>query len=319
MTVLRCPDTVAPETRNVSGGEFSVGRGPGVDWVLPDPGAAAVQAPLRGGVPRRRLAARRHLDQRHVPQPRQRRRSAPATCATCATATGCGSAPTRSRCGWWRRSCPAGRAVGQQPVRRSVRHGSVRARPAAAQSVRRTGPSEPAHRAHVGAVAARFRSAGAGAARDAVPRSDPGGPFAGRCRMRFVRRSPGRPDAAAFGGVIPGDDLLPDDWDKDLLEGIAPPGGDTAASATAVAQQRRRKRRRRRASSHRSNREPRRTAQGRRRRAPAGQPAAERWRAARGLPRGRRPAGCAARRIRRRPCWRWARRSATWSPDCAPC
>ena len=37
MTVLRCPDAVAPETRNVSGGEFSVGRGPGVDWVLPDP------------------------------------------------------------------------------------------------------------------------------------------------------------------------------------------------------------------------------------------------------------------------------------------
>src|ERR1700733_3324028 len=37
MTVLRCPDTVAPETRSVPGGEFSVGRGPGVDWVLPDP------------------------------------------------------------------------------------------------------------------------------------------------------------------------------------------------------------------------------------------------------------------------------------------
>ena len=37
MTVLRCPDAVAPETRNVAGGEFSVGRGPGVDWVLPDP------------------------------------------------------------------------------------------------------------------------------------------------------------------------------------------------------------------------------------------------------------------------------------------
>ena len=28
---------MAPETRNVTGGEFSVGRGPGVDWVLPDP------------------------------------------------------------------------------------------------------------------------------------------------------------------------------------------------------------------------------------------------------------------------------------------
>src|SRR4051794_41030099 len=37
MTVLRCPDAVVPETRSVAGGEFSVGRGPGVDWVLPDP------------------------------------------------------------------------------------------------------------------------------------------------------------------------------------------------------------------------------------------------------------------------------------------
>jgi type VI secretion system protein ImpI len=36
-TVLRCPDAVAPETRSIAGGEFSVGRGPGVDWVLPDP------------------------------------------------------------------------------------------------------------------------------------------------------------------------------------------------------------------------------------------------------------------------------------------
>jgi type VI secretion system protein ImpI/type VI secretion system protein len=37
MTVLRCPDAVAPESRSVAGGEFTVGRGPGVDWVLPDP------------------------------------------------------------------------------------------------------------------------------------------------------------------------------------------------------------------------------------------------------------------------------------------
>jgi predicted component of type VI protein secretion system len=36
MTVLRCPDAVTPETRDVAGGEFTVGRGPGVDWVLPD-------------------------------------------------------------------------------------------------------------------------------------------------------------------------------------------------------------------------------------------------------------------------------------------
>jgi predicted component of type VI protein secretion system len=36
LTVLRCPDTVAPEARTITGGEFSVGRGPGVDWTLPD-------------------------------------------------------------------------------------------------------------------------------------------------------------------------------------------------------------------------------------------------------------------------------------------
>ena len=36
-TVLRCPDAVPPETRSVPGGEFAVGRGPGVEWVLPDP------------------------------------------------------------------------------------------------------------------------------------------------------------------------------------------------------------------------------------------------------------------------------------------
>lgn len=37
LTVLRCPDAVPPESRTVSGGDFAVGRGPGVDWVLPDP------------------------------------------------------------------------------------------------------------------------------------------------------------------------------------------------------------------------------------------------------------------------------------------
>src|ERR1700731_3519163 len=37
MIVLRCPDQVAPEARTVSGGEFHVGRGPDVDWVLHDP------------------------------------------------------------------------------------------------------------------------------------------------------------------------------------------------------------------------------------------------------------------------------------------
>lgn len=37
LAMLRCPDNVAPETRAVAGGEFSIGRGPENDWVLPDP------------------------------------------------------------------------------------------------------------------------------------------------------------------------------------------------------------------------------------------------------------------------------------------
>ena len=37
LTMLRCPDAVPPQTRSVTGGEFSIGRGPDNDWVLPDP------------------------------------------------------------------------------------------------------------------------------------------------------------------------------------------------------------------------------------------------------------------------------------------
>jgi type VI secretion system protein ImpI len=37
LTMLRCPDSVAPETRTLGGGEFSIGRGPENDWVLADP------------------------------------------------------------------------------------------------------------------------------------------------------------------------------------------------------------------------------------------------------------------------------------------
>jgi type VI secretion system FHA domain protein len=37
LTMLRCPDAVAPETRVLKGGECSIGRGSENDWVLPDP------------------------------------------------------------------------------------------------------------------------------------------------------------------------------------------------------------------------------------------------------------------------------------------
>ncbi|WP_270939323.1 FHA domain-containing protein, partial [Falsiroseomonas oryzae] len=37
LSTLRCPDTVAPETRTTGGGEFTIGRAPDNSWVLPDP------------------------------------------------------------------------------------------------------------------------------------------------------------------------------------------------------------------------------------------------------------------------------------------
>ncbi|GAB0115774.1 type VI secretion system-associated FHA domain protein TagH [Acidisoma sp. C75] len=37
LSILRSPDGVAPETRQVMGGEFTIGRDPRNDWVLPDP------------------------------------------------------------------------------------------------------------------------------------------------------------------------------------------------------------------------------------------------------------------------------------------
>ena len=37
LSTLRCPDSVAPETRVTGGGEFSIGRAPDNAWVLADP------------------------------------------------------------------------------------------------------------------------------------------------------------------------------------------------------------------------------------------------------------------------------------------
>ena len=37
LSVLRCPDAVPPETRQVPGGEFSIGRGTDNTWTLADP------------------------------------------------------------------------------------------------------------------------------------------------------------------------------------------------------------------------------------------------------------------------------------------
>lgn len=37
LVMIRCPDNVAPEQRELSGGEFSIGRGPDNEWIIADP------------------------------------------------------------------------------------------------------------------------------------------------------------------------------------------------------------------------------------------------------------------------------------------
>ncbi|GLR65665.1 phosphopeptide-binding protein [Acidocella aquatica] len=37
LSVLRCPDTVPPETKRITGGELRIGRGHDNDWIMPDP------------------------------------------------------------------------------------------------------------------------------------------------------------------------------------------------------------------------------------------------------------------------------------------
>ncbi len=37
LSVLRCPDTVPPETKRITGGELRIGRGADNDWIMPDP------------------------------------------------------------------------------------------------------------------------------------------------------------------------------------------------------------------------------------------------------------------------------------------
>lgn len=37
LAMIRCPDSVAPQRREVRGGEFSIGRGPDNEWVIADP------------------------------------------------------------------------------------------------------------------------------------------------------------------------------------------------------------------------------------------------------------------------------------------
>ena len=315
MTVLRCPDSVAPETRNVSGGEFSVGRGPGVDWVLPDP---------------ERLLSKRHFAVAFRGGSWQLADTS--TNGTFLNREGdpIGAGDVRSlrdgdrlRLGVLRdrgaagRGCgrASGRSVQAQSVRRSVWHGSVRARRgrSAIRSTNRTiracaslRPRRSCRPISIRWRRNRARRRSAVRPRRIIRRS---------CRMHFSLPQPVGQMPLHSGGVIPGDDLLPDDWDKDLLEGIAlarwrppppPPVARTAPPHAPIPRPRHRSTSR---SSHAQPRPP----------PPAPASGRRRCRAARGVPRGRRHAGCAVRRIRPATMLELGGRSGTWSRGCAPC
>ncbi|HEY3846783.1 MAG TPA: type VI secretion system-associated FHA domain protein TagH [Acetobacteraceae bacterium] len=247
-TVLRCPDSVAPETRTVSGGEFTVGRGPGVDWVLPDP---------------ERLLSKRHFAVAYRGGSWQI-----ADTSTNGTTLNRDTAP-----------------IGQAEVR-MLRDGDRLTLGSYEIEVRETEEAMP--HAGMGPGMGPGMGAGMGAgiggmgagfggqppARGASPFADPfamdplapppparhpfdeaphagfGIPTAAQLPSDFDPLAP-EPGEAAFlgptrsdhspvledafrppetighvplhtGGTLPGDDLLPDDWDKDLLEGINP-------------------------------------------------------------------------------------------------
>jgi type VI secretion system FHA domain protein len=221
MTVLRCPDRVAPETRSTAGGELSVGRGPGVDWVLPDP---------------ERLLSKRHFALAYRSGVWQL-----ADTSTNGTFLNRETAPIgagavrnlrdgdRIRLGAYeieirlvedaiaRPGAPAGRSFAdpfamdpfepQRPVRNPFDepdHPGAGITPSTAQLPLDYDPLAP------------------------EPRQVP---FHGPTQadhspiMDDAFRPPQSSGQAPLhtGGVIPGDDLLPDDWDNSLLEGIAAP------------------------------------------------------------------------------------------------
>ncbi|HTI82895.1 MAG TPA: FHA domain-containing protein, partial [Acetobacteraceae bacterium] len=248
MTILRCPDAVVPETRSVSGGEFSVGRGPGVDWVLHDP---------------ERLLSKRHF-------------------AVAFRSGGWQIADTSTNGTFMNRDSDA---IGAGDVR-SLRDGDRLRLGAYEIEVRLT--EDAVGRVGLGGgggmVAGIGAGMGGGAGGGSSPFGDPFGmdPFGPSQRARNPFDEPDRPSLDApqtgaqlphdfdplmgseqeapfrgptqsdhspvmqdafyapaqvgqvplhSGGIIPGDDLLPDDWDKELLEGISPGAGAPAAPA----------------------------------------------------------------------------------------
>ena len=228
MTVLRCPDTVAPETRSVAGGEFSVGRGPGVDWVLPDP---------------ERLLSKRHFAVAF-------RGGAWQLADTSTNGTFLNREDDPIGAGGVRNLHDGDRLrLGAYEIEVRLTEEAARPRTGAGSSpfadpfaMDPFGPARPEHNPfdEPDHPSLRIPPTSAQLPHDFDPLApEPHEtPFRGPTQ---ADNSPVTDDAFHLpaqvgqmplhsGGVIPGDDLLPDDWDKDLLEGIAPTGGAPAAA-----------------------------------------------------------------------------------------
>ncbi len=224
MTVLRCPDAVAPETRTVTGGEFAVGRGPGVDWVLPDP---------------ERLLSKRHFAVAFRGGSWQIADTS--TNGTFLNREGdpIGDGDMRSlRDGDRLRLGPYEievRLVEEVAARPGARAGGdpfgdpFAMDPFAPSRPERNPFDEPDHPSlRIGPTSAQLPEDF-----DPLAPEPHEAPFRGPTQadnspaMQDAFRPPAQIGQMPMqsGGVIPGDDLLPDDWDKDLLEGINPSGG----------------------------------------------------------------------------------------------
>ncbi len=222
MTVLRCPDSVAPESRSVAGGEFTVGRGPGVDWVLPDP--------------------ERVLSKRHFAVAFRGGSWQIADTSVNGTFLNRDSAPIgagdlrhlrdgdRLRLGAYEIEV---RLVEEAPRHAGVVRNSPFADPFAMDPFGPPRPErnpfdEPDHPSlRVPPTSARLPHDFDPLAPEPLET-----PFRGPTQadnspvMQDAVHLPGQIGQVPLqsGGLIPGDDLLPADWDKDLLEGIAPAG-----------------------------------------------------------------------------------------------
>jgi type VI secretion system FHA domain protein len=237
LTVLRCPDTVAPETRSVSGGEFSIGRGPGVDWVLPDP---------------ERLLSKRHFAVAFRSGSWQLADTSTNGTFLNREAEPVGAGHIRSLRDGDRLRLGAYEIEVRLSEQAAARPGAGGVSPFADPFA--MDPFEPAQAPpnpfdEPDHPSLRLRQTSAQLPADFDPLApDPSEmPFRGPTQadhspvLQDAFRPPSQVGQVPLhrGGVIPGDDLLPDDWDKDLVEGgrpvpATPPASAAPPKATAV-------------------------------------------------------------------------------------